>query len=110
MARHLGLKLWSTRINSSRQLVGTPGEALNSAAPGTPAFAAGIRGRRSCAIGATGTTLPGKATPVVGSTGQSFILPVDTFGHKSEKLPRRSAAEGTLTLNVCPGTRSLRHS
>ena len=40
-----------------------------------------------------------------------FLGALDSgVGHRSLKLPERSASEGTNTLKVCPGTRSLRHS
>src|SRR4029077_299377 len=111
MPRSLGLKLWSTRINSSRQFDGSAGEALNNSFPGVPAFGSGIIGSKNWAFRSTGTWLLLKCAPVMGSAiGQSTEEPVTGLGQRSEKLPVRSAKDGTGTLKVCPGTRSIRHS
>src|ERR1039458_3680199 len=115
MARSLELMLWSTRISSSRQCVGSLGDALYKAAPATPPFGGGIRASNACPTGLTGTWLPvngrpafGLGTPLInaGCTGQSEP------GHKSLKFPMRSVADGTRMLNTPPGpgTRSRRHS
>src|SRR5690349_10113022 len=98
------------RSNSSRQFVGWVGEALYSAAPGTPALATGISGSRSAPAGSIGTWLLGKNCPVAGLMGQSANDPVVWFGQRSLKLPCRSALEGTSELNTWPGTLSFRHS
>src|SRR5713101_8197273 len=113
MARILGLKLWSTRTNSSRQVVLLAGEALKQPTKGGPphkftsALDCGISAKIACALGSIGTAVKS------GTFGQSVVsAPV----HTSLKSPNpgvltpRSASEGTATWKTCPGTRSRRHS
>src|SRR5262249_17477682 len=82
--------LWSTRINSSRHVSGS--ESVSSTA-GKPAFvvlAFGISESSACPTGSIGTVSPGYRVPVAGLIGQSAP------GQISEKLPARSASEGTF--------------
>src|SRR5215472_2874983 len=105
-------RLWSILISSCRQFVGTlldpekkePPKALESL-PNTP-VGLGISGNNAAPLGSTGTWLPGNGNPVAGLIGQSALEPVAAFGHKSLKLPFRSAREGTgIWVKTC-GTRS----
>src|SRR6516225_8162261 len=108
-------RLWSILISSWRQFVGTlavpeknePPSALESL-PNTP-VGLGISASRAAPLGSTGTWFPTNGWPVAGLFGQSAVERVALFGHKSLKLPPRSAREGTGTwLKIC-GTRSYRH-
>src|SRR5437016_4810912 len=91
----LELMLWSILTSSSRQLVGTEGEAEKNVAPGGPPVGVGIRARSARPLGSTGTWFPGNGKPVLGSIGQSVLEPVVGLGHRSLKFPCRSARDGT---------------
>src|SRR6266853_4571446 len=103
----LSVKLWSTRISSSRQVVGRVGEAFQVF---TPCVGSGISAASAGELTVSmGTMFPGKGAWVLGSVGQLLNEPRGS-GHKSLKSPSRSAREGTVTLPRLAGTRSLRHS
>src|SRR5947209_9998582 len=102
VACSLSLKLWSPRTSSSRQFVGWDGAATKKFPfPGVGAGNIAKSGRAPLSIG---TWFPGNCAFETGSIGQSVP------GQTSEKLPERSAADGTGTLKLIPGTTSLRHS
>src|SRR5262249_16448813 len=108
-------RLWSILISSCRQFVGTLADpekkeppAAPESLPNTP-VGLGISANKAAPLGLTGTWLPANGWPLVWS-GQSALEPVAGFGHKSLKLPFRSARDGTgIWVKIC-GTRSYRHS
>src|SRR6266404_1457551 len=85
--------LWSTRTSSSRQVVGSDSVWLNAGNPPrvNPGMACGISASSAEPVDVGVMEMPGKGSPVDGSTGQSAP------GQTSEKLPPRSASEGTFT-------------
>src|ERR1700733_3633537 len=101
------------RNNSSRQLVGRVGAAVQVVDPGTPPFGAGISASSPWIVGSAGVVgswLLGNGVLVPVWTGQSAIDPLVGFGQRSLKLPWRSAKDGTVVTGKRLGTRSRRHS
>src|SRR5580704_560473 len=92
--------LWSTRTNSSRQVVGVDTVCANAGRPPSVVLAFGIRASRACPVGEIGTAA-GLAT-----LGQSAA----DCAQASVKLPPRSASEGTLIGEIVAGFFSRRHS
>ena len=124
--------LWSTRINSSRQVVGRETVWRTAGKPFVLLFAVGIRGSNAdpTADGVTElfgsvlnswfvplnwpvATVPGQSANVGVAAGTlpSFdrMKGVPAVGHRSEKFPPRSAPDGTFCKMV-EGFFSRRHS
>src|SRR6266403_1104346 len=112
--RYLSLMLWSTRISSSRQVVGVETVCANAGNPPLVVLALGINARSADPTAVGVTVSPGNRECVVGLIGQSGKLVVSiTPGvaeHRSLKLPPRSASEGTFCGAMVEGFFSRRHS
>src|SRR5215475_5143041 len=93
--------LWSTRINSSRHVVGSETVCVTAGNPPSTVFAVGINASSADPTGVIGTAA-GFAT-----FGQSGLGPGGW--HRSEKFPPRSASDGTF-CRIVDGFFSRRHS
>src|SRR5579859_5661518 len=85
--------LWSTRTNSSRQVVGSETVWVIAGKPLNVPFCLGIIAKRAVPTAVGVIVSPGNLAPVTGFIGQSEVT---TGAHRSLKLPVRSASEGTF--------------
>src|SRR4029077_12391952 len=101
--RWLSGMLWSTRISSSRQVVGSDTEGWKLGKPPFVPFACGKIASKNWELGSIPVNVSfANRRPVAGLTGQSgnsFVsITLGTGEQTSLKLPPRSASDGTFWL------------